>query len=253
MFRKVVRVAMNCCVDDKNPNCILNALIYPQDANAKSSGLGRYFSVAHDGRHVRGVEAKEGNIITLEPLTGTVVYRTLGSPEDPNKLKGNRIIDIRLDKYPYVAIYKDLLEWKVEVGQYLRKDTVIGTILGGAGAASGFHFTLIRQQFYKRYREITRSKVLLTNKFADLDAKINKSKNKSMSEKLEKQQDSVDKQLALLDNEYLTAFDKWFVDPIGAESPVNCPSNGKVLLIDPSKFNPQGIFEDNPMGNEEQP
>lgn len=253
MFRKVVRVAMNCCRDNKNPNCILNALAYPQDANTESSGLGRYFSVAHDGRHVRGVEGKEGNIITLEPLTGTVLYTTLGSPEDPNKLKGNRIIDIRLDKYPYVAIYKDLLEIKVRLKQRLQTGTVIGTVQSGASAASGFHFTLIRQQFYQRYREITRSKVLLTDKYSTLDEKINRSKDQTVKGKLEKQQDAIDKQLESLDKEYLAGFDKWFVDPIGAESPVKCPGNGKVLIIDPSKFNPQGIFEDNPMGNEEQP
>lgn len=240
---------MNCCSDDKNPNCILNALVYPQDVNAKSSGLGRPYDSGHDGRHVRGIEGKEGDIITLEPLTGTVVYRTLGSPEDPNKLKGNRIIDIRLDKFPFVAIYKDLLEWKVGIGQYLRKGTVIGTILGGVGAASGFHFALIRQQFYKRYREITRSKVGLTNQYVDLDVKLGKTKNKAMQDRLEKKIDAVDIKTAALDKEFIENFDKWFIDPIGAESPVNCPGNGKVLLLNPTQSNPQGIFEDNPMGN----
>lgn len=87
MFGKVVRISMSCSFDTKNPNCILNALVYPKSPDTKSSGLGRYFSSAHDGRHVRGVEEMEGNIITLEPLTGTVVYRTLGSPEDPKKIK----------------------------------------------------------------------------------------------------------------------------------------------------------------------
>lgn len=152
-----------------------------------------------------------------------------------------------------MAIYKDLLEWKVGVGQYLRKGAVIGTVIGGAGAVSGFHFALIRQQFYKRYRQITRSRVGLTNQYVDLDVRIEKTKNKVVQDKLEKQLDAVDKKSAALDEELMGNFDKWFIDPIGAESPVNCPGNGKILLLDPTNFNPQGIFEDNPMGNEEQP
>lgn len=148
-----------------------------------------------------------------------------------------------------MAIYKDLLEWKVGVNQYLRKGAVIGTVLPGAGAASGFHLALIRQQNYKRYREITRSKVVLTNKYVDLDVKLEHAKDKTVKERLQKQMDEIDKQTNSLDEEFTNNFNKWFIDPIGAESPVKCPGNGKILIIDPSKFNPQGIFEDNPVEN----
>lgn len=249
MFGKFVKVSLNCCVDNKNPNCILNALVYPKFPDIKSSGLGRPYNSGHDGRHVRGVEEKEGNIITLEPLTGTVVYRTLGSAEDPKKLKGNKIIDIKLDKYPYVAIYKDLLEWKAGIKQYLHKGAVIGTVLPGAGAVSGFHLALIRQQNYKRYREITRTRVLLNEKSVDLEVKLTRTKNKTVQEKLEKQIDDIDKEITSLDNEFSDNFDKWFIDPVGAQSPVNCPGNEKILLLDPTKSNPNGILEDNPVKN----
>lgn len=84
MFKKIVKISMDCFPDNKNPDCILNALVYPKNKNLKSSGLGRDFSLAHDGRHVRGVDKEEGTIITLAPLTGTVVYlilRLVGRPQ----------------------------------------------------------------------------------------------------------------------------------------------------------------------------
>lgn len=117
---KWLKLSMQSSPSPENPNCMLNAIVYPQNKNLKSSGIGRNFDNGHDGRHARGVENQIGNIITLSPLTGWIQALKWGQPEDSVGGGGNRIIDVKLDKHPYFAIYKDLLTVKVVKQQYLR-------------------------------------------------------------------------------------------------------------------------------------
>lgn len=148
----------------------------------------------------------------------------------------------------------------------MREGVVIGTVSAGQTSASGFHFTLIKQPFYKRYREIKGSKYTLGEKSATLDAELSNleklmktialgqnerqlEKHKIVYKKLETQLEEVDKKLELLQTELKDNFDNWFIDPIGSMSPVNCPGAGKVLYTDSTKTNPEGVFIENPLKN----
>lgn len=185
--------------------------------------------------HTRGFEKVSGSVITLEPLTGIVIAIKQGQVETQANLK-SYIVDVKLDKHPYYALYKDLKSVKVFKGQFLAKDTVIGTVYPGSHSSSGFHLALIKKEFYIRYRQLTP----LTTLDVPLKRDGSGDENQTSPQYIKREAAYAE----ISDN-----MQKWFIDPAGPLSPVNCPGRGKILQVESPSTKIQ-YWEDNPMGNQ---
>ena len=102
------------------------------------------------------------------------------------------IVDVILDKYPnLVAVYKDLTKVVIKRGDYLKMGTKIGTVRPSGMPQerinrAGLHITLIYRKYWEAFVR-RRSGIGV----AAGDAK--------------------------------EGDENWFVDPLGAQSPINCP------------------------------
>jgi RHS repeat-associated protein len=126
-----------------NENCILNAL-------SSSRGLARTFgdvlpngTINHPGVHGLAPLGQRATVSTLPALTGVVVGPIHIGGEGGGD--GSRIVDVLLDN-GNVAIYADLVTVNVHPGQRLNAGTVIGTVGGSSNPKdySGLHFGLLK-------------------------------------------------------------------------------------------------------------
>jgi hypothetical protein len=178
----------------KNPNCIRNAV-------KGSPGLARRFDPGkHDGVHARAPNSRSA-VVVLPPLAGKVIYITTGGESDNTK-----IVDVRLN-WGYVALLKDFTSVSVRVGSQVRPGETIGTVSGGGfGDFNGLHIALIRADQYDYYRKMTSQ-----SEHGSTEAL----RVKAFSEISRLQEEGA------------------FMDPLGPESPVNCP--GESIIDYPVK------------------
>lgn len=79
---------------------------------------------------------------------------------------------------------------------------------------------MIKKEFYERYRKLT--PITAGN--------------------------GTQKQIEDAINEILDNIERWFIDPAGPLSPVNCPGRGRIFLFE-NRYNKTEYWKDNPMGN----
>ncbi|HEX8137840.1 MAG TPA: hypothetical protein VF544_09645 [Pyrinomonadaceae bacterium] len=170
-----------------NPNCFVYAV-----QGSSNPGIARGYTFGHDGPHSRG----PGNVVALPAMEGaTVKYITSG---DTSTAAFNSIVDISLKGRKYVVLLKDLGNLRVGVGETIKAGQRIGSVNGGTkdgfDMLKGLHFSLIRAEYYDEYRNLTPHTV------STKDPKY-KAATETINNNLQ----------------------KWFVDPLSAESPFNCP------------------------------
>ncbi len=160
-----------------------------QNAVAGSPGLARRYGRGHDGSHARAPSGG-GIATTLAPLAGRVINITGGGD-------GTNIVDVRLANGD-VAIYKDLGRVFVsETGprSIVNTGSRIGTVSGGGfGGFNGLHLSIVRGYAYDHYRMLT-GQATNGNRAQQAHARSEISR--------------------------LQPF--MLIDPLGPESPVNCP------------------------------
>lgn len=131
-----------------DPNCFLNTVLDTQ-------GLGHGFKehdgqAIHDGDHIRSPLGRPGTVVTVPALSGQAIY-TNGQGD------GLNILDVRL-KNGDVAIYKDLTRVRFKSGR-VGPGTVVGNIRPGTTDTVnnvGLHLTIIKGEFYDKYRQLTK-------------------------------------------------------------------------------------------------
>ena len=179
------------CPQSTNANCLVNCIVgateiaglFQVSPTVYPNGKRRMW---HDGAHaVSPDNTKHHDVITIEALTGTVLRTNIQE-------KGLYIADVSLDKYPNLVVtYKDLSEVVVQKGNYLKKGTRIGTVRPSGPPQdrvnrAGLHITLVYRKNWDAYVK-RRSGIGVPN-----------------GESHEGDED-------------------WFVDPLGEQSPINCP------------------------------
>lgn len=183
-----------------NPNCIMNAVV-DRNGRPASRGLARTYgdvlpngTINHPGVHALAPLGQQAIVKTLAPLTGIVSDKIHIGGEGGGD--GTRIVDVLLDN-GNIAIYADLVTVNVRPGQRVNVGTIIGTVGGTSNPKnySGLHFGLLKGN-------------------GNPKAADKAYRNRTASGLLSPERN--------------------FINPLGANSPVNCPG----IIADPAGVPP---------------
>lgn len=202
------------CPQSTNANCLVNCVVGATEIAGLYSVTDFYYPngkrrMGHDGVHAISPDnTKHHDVITIEALTGTVLRANNQTTQAPNLY----IVDVELDKYSnLVATYKDLSSYlpSIKKGKYLKRGEKIGTVRPSGQVQdrvnrAGLHITLV---YRKNWQEF-----------------VNRRSGIGVPQGEAREGDEV-----------------WFVDPLGKQSPINCPGlevmdkNGVDILGIPTK------------------